>query len=176
MRFEKTFGVSISQFATVVELKQIIYVQTGIPMADQVLTSGRRCMIDQMNLSDYNLFNQATLHLSLHLLGGVSLSNRQKVEVIKLLDDSDDDDVIKLDSKLKTKRSKKRKRTKLDTLSSSANTKLGSSSLANTKLGSSSRSFGKDISNNQSTKFHAEKVHAFKDDEDWKATVEGGYF
>ncbi len=151
VRFEKTFGVSISQLATVLELKRIIYARTGIPIADQVLTSGRRCMINQMNLSDYNLFNQATLHLSLRLLGGVSPSKRQKVEVIELLDDSDDDDVIELDSKLKTKRPKKRKRTKLDTLSSSTNTMLDSSSLANTTLGSLSRSFGKDISNNQST-------------------------
>jgi hypothetical protein len=108
-------------------------------------------MINQMNLSDYNLCNQATLHLSLRLLGGVSPSKRQKVEVIELLVDSDDDDVIDLDSKMKTKRSKKRKRIKLNTLSSLSNTMLDSSSPANTKLGSSSLSFGKDISNNQST-------------------------
>ncbi len=92
VRFEKTFGISISMLTTVEQLKRVISARTGIPVADQVLTFGTRCMIDRMNLSDYNLFNQATLHLSLRLLGGVSVTKRQKVsEIIELGFDSDSD-------------------------------------------------------------------------------------
>jgi ubiquitin C len=66
----KTIVLSVHQRESVVALKQKIQAKEGIPANQQCLNFAGKQLEDGRIVADYNLQNEATLHLALRLPGG----------------------------------------------------------------------------------------------------------
>jgi hypothetical protein len=69
VRGQKTMAFSVSKCETVEQLKRKVGWKFGVHFRDILLTYSTKALLDKCRLGDY-LPNQATLHLSLRLLGG----------------------------------------------------------------------------------------------------------
>lgn len=67
----KTMTAQVTKNAYIFEIKEQVAQKTGIPVLDQRLQYGSKQVEDQLQLMDYNIHKEATLHLSLRLAGGM---------------------------------------------------------------------------------------------------------
>ena len=81
VRGQKTMAFKVSKEETVDRLKKKIGLKIGVNSRDIRLTYGTKFLVDNFRLGEY-LPDQATLHLSLRLLGG---NGNEKVKVRTLI-------------------------------------------------------------------------------------------
>lgn len=77
----KTMALQVRKHDTIVILKKKVEALLHIPLSDIILNYGTKILAaDQCTLGDYNLVNNATVHLSIRLLGG-NTDNSEKAKV-----------------------------------------------------------------------------------------------
>jgi len=81
VRGNKTMALSVSKSETVLQLKRKVASKIGVNFQFIKLTYGTKFLMDNFRLGEY-LPDQATLHLSLRLLGG---NGNEKVKVRTLI-------------------------------------------------------------------------------------------
>lgn len=72
----KSFPVYKNFSETILQIKSWLFHKCRIVIEDQLLTYGSKTLSDNLKLSDYNINEDATLHLTIRILGGCSCGKK----------------------------------------------------------------------------------------------------